>query len=68
MRKGQILNRKNYRKIPAILVLLAAVAVILKYNLLGEIVSDVLIGLAVITVIICGIIFITYIDTTPTEN
>ncbi|HOS47376.1 MAG TPA: hypothetical protein PLG57_02010 [Bacteroidia bacterium] len=68
MKKGLILKRRPFLSISLILLLSTAFAAIVKYNLLGNLVSDVLIGLTAVTVIVGGIIFITYIDTTPTEN
>jgi len=68
MKKGLFIKRSPLLSLTLILPALASLVAIIKYNLLGNLVTDVLIGLTAISIIVGGIIFITYIDTTPTEN
>lgn len=68
MKKGLIIKRRPFLSILLILLLSTAFAAIVKYNLLGNLVSDILIGITALILVVASIIFITYIDTTPTEN
>jgi hypothetical protein len=68
MKKGLLVKRSPLLSLSLILPVLAAFAAIVKYNLLGNLVSDILIGITALILVVASIIFITYIDTTPTEN